>query len=133
MKSKYRMLVFILVGLALIGVTATAREEDAGKTAKGDKAETTVKETPATNKSVNRITKLSAILLVNSVSCQCTREQCAVAEKIVKRLRADYGDVISFETIDYEPQLEKAKPIIERYEAYMIASLLVLDKEKRLV
>jgi glutaredoxin len=71
---------------------------------------------------------VSAILFVNELSCPCTREQCRVAEAIVQTLKEDFSNRVRFETIDYELQHEKAKPLMEKYDAIMVPVLVILDQ-----
>ena len=75
---------------------------------------------------------LSAILFVNEMSCPCTREQCRVAEGIVQTLKEDFSNRVRFEKIDYELEYEKAKPLMEKYDAIMIPNLVVLEGDRLL-
>ncbi len=81
----------------------------------------------ARDKTGSAITPVSAILFVNSLSCDCTREQCEIAETVVEEIENQYAGAVTFETIDYELQYEKAKPLLDKFNAFMIPVLVVLD------
>ncbi|RJP75657.1 MAG: hypothetical protein C4532_00065 [Candidatus Abyssobacteria bacterium SURF_17] len=73
---------------------------------------------------------LSAILFVNELSCPCTREQCRVAEGIVQTLKENFSNRVRFDKIDYELENEKAKPLLQKYEAIMIPVLVLLEGDR---
>lgn len=83
----------------------------------------------ARDKSGSTIDPVSAILFVNSLSCECTREQCEIAETVMEEMEKQYAGAVAFETIDYELQYEKAKPLLDKFNAFMIPVLVVLDED----
>ena len=73
---------------------------------------------------------LSAILFVNDLSCPCTREECRDAQKILQTLKEDSSNRVHFESIDYELQHEKAKPLMEKFGVIDVPVLVVFDGDR---
>jgi hypothetical protein len=53
----------------------------------------------------------------------------------METIQKEYAGDVAFETIDYELQYERAKPLLDKYDvfAFMIPVLVVVDGESRVV
>jgi hypothetical protein len=118
-----RPVLVLMTILGFIGIFSIACKQGAGRVSArgGGSSDARVTESEQS---------LSAILFVNELSCPCTREQCHIAEGIVETLKEDFSWGVRFETIDYELQNEKAKPLMQKYSTIDIPFLLVLDGER---
>ena len=117
------MIVIIgFVGLAAVTGRALSQKSDDDKEAPTDES---------TLQGFEAEPQISAILFVNSKSCPCTREQCRIAEGVMKEILKECAGDVAFETVDYELQYERARPLLDKYDtsAFMIPVLVVLDSE----
>ena len=135
MTKRMRAIRFVLplmLVLGFIGICSISCRQSAGLAGEMpvNRTLTTESETSPGHGETER--NLSALLFVNELSCPCTREQCHIAEGIVQTLKEDFSWGVRFETIDYELQNEKAKPLMQKYSTIDIPFLLVLDGERLL-
>lgn len=77
--------------------------------------------------------RISAILLVNFLSCPCTKEHCQVAEEVLLEAKRRYGDLLTYETVDWELEHEKAAPLREEYDVLFLPTLIVLDEAENVI
>ena len=121
----------VIAVLGFVGIASFTGKASSGKS--GDEGKAPTDESMPQGPEAKP--QISAILFVNSKSCPCTREQCRIAEGVMKEIRKECAGDVAFETVDYELQYERAKPLLDKYDvfAFMIPVLVVLDGENSVV
>ncbi|UCD56309.1 MAG: thioredoxin family protein [Candidatus Hydrogenedentota bacterium] len=133
MNKKILMTAILIAASVSVGAIAAANETESGNNASARDDRMPEAKTQGASLLQTDAPKLSAILFVNSLSCKCTLERCKSAEAIMEGIKKEYKDIVTFETIDYELQHEKARALIDRFKVFMIPTLVLLDSEKRVV
>lgn len=72
--------------------------------------------------------KYSALLVVNSKACACTRRNCEAAQAILDSLNLKEKGV-KLEIVDYGTEQEKATQLIKQYGFSFLPTVLVFDKD----
>jgi hypothetical protein len=75
----------------------------------------------------------SVIVIMTTDACQCALERCGEVEEAVHQIVVRLNRDAWFEIIDYAEEPQRANEIMQRFDAYLIPVVLVVDAKGKAV